>query len=159
MESLGYWPELGIPFQELGYKGGIDPHTDEGKAAITYNMQNFMSLMNPLGLCKFTNKGSVGPAVIAKYVNLALGWDWDVEEFQHVGERLVNIKRLINARYGITSKDDKLPPRLLQPRPTGGAAGVVPDVARQVKELYRLRGWDEDGKPTTERLAALGLAN
>jgi aldehyde:ferredoxin oxidoreductase len=159
LESLGYWPELGIPFQELGYKGGLNPHTDEGKAAITFNMQNFMSLMNPLGLCKFTNKGSVGPAIIAKYVNLALGWNWDVEEFQHVGERLVNLKRMINARYGITAKDDKLPPRLLQPRPSGGAAGIVPDVARQVKELYRLRGWDEDGRPTEARLAALGLAS
>jgi len=158
LESLGYWPELGIPFEELGYKGGIDPHTDEGKAAITYNMQNFMSLMNPLGLCKFTNKGSVGPAIIAKYVNYALGWNWDVEEYQHVGERLVNLKRMINARYGITAKDDILPPRLHQARPSGGAAGVVPDVERQVKELYRLRGWDADGIPTAERLKTLALA-
>ena len=96
--------------------------------------------------------------MIAKYVNYALGWNWDVEEYQHVGERLVNLKRMINARYGITAKDDTLPPRLQQARPSGGAAGVVPDVARQVKELYRLRGWDDNGIPTADRLKTLALA-
>ncbi len=158
LESLGYWPELGIPFKELGYNGGIDPHTDEGKAAMTYTMQNFQSLMNPLGLCKFTNKGSVGPEVLARYINHALGWQWDVETWQHIGERLVNLKRLIDIRYGVTAADDDLPPRLKQARPTGGAAGVVPDVKRQVRELYHLRGWDVDGVPTPGRLRELQLA-
>jgi aldehyde:ferredoxin oxidoreductase len=157
LESLGYWPELGIPFKELGYQGGINPHSDEGKAAMTYTMQNFQSLMNPLGLCKFTNKGSVGPDILARYVNLALGWDWDVETWQRVGERIINLKRLINARYGMTAKDDVLPPRLHQARPTGGAAGVIPDVARQVRELYALRGWDENGLPREEKVKELGV--
>jgi aldehyde:ferredoxin oxidoreductase len=65
---------------------------------------------------------------------------------------------MINARYGITARDDTLPPRLQQARPSGGAAGVVPDVTRQVKELYRLRGWDDNGIPTADRLQSLALA-
>jgi aldehyde:ferredoxin oxidoreductase len=75
------------------------------------------------------------------------------------GERLFNLKRLINLRLGITSADDTLPRRLLtEPRPSGGAEGVLPDLELMLAEHYLARGWTPEGVPSTERLQALGLA-
>ena len=72
-------------------------------------------------------------------------------------ERLTNIKRLYNMHRGVTHEDDILPPRLLQPRPSGAAKDVVPGVAEMVQDIYRKRGWDERGVPTPETLDRLGL--
>jgi len=61
-------------------------------------------------------------------------------------------------RLGITGADDTLPLRLLaEPRPSGGAAGVLPDQRLLLEEYYRTRGWTSDGMPTQERLGLLGL--
>ena len=74
------------------------------------------------------------------------------------GERLFQLKRLINNRFGVTSKDDTLPVRLTTlARPTGKAAGVLPKMDVMLPEYYRLRAWDADGHPRPERLAQLGL--
>ena len=46
---------------------------------------------------------------------------------------------------------------LAEPRPSGGAAGVLPDLPAMLEEYYRVRGWDADGTPGAERLAALNV--
>jgi len=46
-----------------------------------------------------------------------------------------------------------LPIRLTtEPRPTGSAAGVLPDMELMLKDYYRLRKWDENGAPTKEAI-------
>jgi aldehyde:ferredoxin oxidoreductase len=118
-----------------------------------------MSVYNPLGLCKFIAKGLVGPERVAQIVNSALGWNWTHEDVLTAGDRLFQLKRLINLRLGITSEDDTLPERLLtHPRPTGDAAGVLPDLAIMLPVYYQLRDWDDGGTPRRERLEKLGLA-
>lgn len=80
------------------------------------------------------------------------------EDLLTTRERLFNLKRLINLRLGVTAADDTLPPRLRQePRPSGSAAGVLPDLEPMLAEYYALRGWDRTGVPTGERLDAPGL--
>jgi len=39
-----------------------------------------------------------------------------------------------------------------EPRPTGSAAGVLPDMGRMLPRYYALRGWDEEGVPTEAAL-------
>ena len=61
-------------------------------------------------------------------------------------------------RLGATAAGDILPQRLLsQPRPSGGAEGVLPDLDLILSDYYRARGWTSDGLPTGEKLAELGL--
>ncbi|MGD9002223.1 MAG: aldehyde ferredoxin oxidoreductase C-terminal domain-containing protein, partial [Anaerolineae bacterium] len=75
-----------------------------------------------------------------------------------VGERLFNLKRLINVRLGVDRADDVLPPRFLEdPRPSGTAAGNLPELEMLLPLYYEQRGWTSDGKPTQARLEALGL--
>ena len=67
-----------------------------------------------------------------------------------MGERLFNLKRMINVRLGVTRADDVLPKRLLdEPRPSGSAEGVLPDLALMLEDYYKRRKWDENGVPTT----------
>jgi aldehyde:ferredoxin oxidoreductase len=87
-----------------------------------------------------------------------MGWDWAPEDVLTMGKRLFQLKRLINLRLGVTAADDTLPRRLLtEPRPTGDAAGVLPDLEVMLPVYYQLRDWDENGAPRPARLEQLNL--
>jgi aldehyde:ferredoxin oxidoreductase len=157
LESLSYWNDWGLAMPELGYAEQVDVLDRAGQAGLAVAYQNYMSLFNPLGLCKFIGKAELGPSTLARWMELALGWDLKPEELLCTGERIFNLKRLINQRLGISRQDDTLPARFLQePRPEGGAAGRLPDLAAMLQEYDRLRGWRK-GRPTAERLDLLGL--
>ena len=95
---------------------------------------------------------------MANLVNAALGWSWTAGDVMHTGERLFNLKRLINLRLGIGRADDRLPARFLrEPRPSGAAQGVLPDLDLMLGDYYHFRGWTPEGVPSPERLSALGL--
>ncbi len=159
LEALSYWNGYGLTLPDLGY-GEVKPRLESTpeQAKMAYDWQNYMSVYNPLGLCKFIAKGKVGPERATEIVNNAMGWTWQPDDLIRMGEKLFQLKRLINNRLGITAKDDTLPKRLLQdPRPDGSAGGNLPDLDLMLPVYYELRGWDEQGRPTPERLRALGL--
>jgi aldehyde:ferredoxin oxidoreductase len=88
----------------------------------------------------------------------------DADGLLEVGERIVNLERLLNARFGVDATHDRLPERFTEePLPVefGGARderriGSLPDM---LAEYYRLRGWGEDGLPTPTTLVRLGLSD
>jgi aldehyde:ferredoxin oxidoreductase len=158
LESLSYFRGVGLEWP--GWEEGDPQDWIERKrfdstvgAQTAVSFQNYMTTYNPLGLCKFIIKGSFTPAQTAELVNKALGWEWTGQDVLDAGARLFNFKRLINNRLGITARDDVLPIRLTtEPRPTGSAAGVLPDMELMLKDYYRLRKWDENGAPTKEAM-------
>ena len=158
LEAISYWRGVGIEWkgwQEGDRQEWIDRKRFDSTLAAeqAVDFQNFMSTYNPLGLCKFITKGGYTPAQTAELVNKALGWTWTQADLLDIGARLFNLKRLINVKLGIRRKDDVLPPRLVtEARPTGTAAGVLPDMDRILPDYYRLRKWDEEGAPTAEAL-------
>ena len=161
LESLSYWLGYGVRYDVYGWynPGDYDRLDSVGKGQVAVDFQNYMAVYNPLGICKFIAKGKVEPQHIADLVNAALGWSWTAQDLLLTGERLCNLKRLINLRLGITRADDTLPRRLLaEPRPSGGAQGVLPDLDRMLEEYYSARGWMPDGVPSPQRLAMLGLS-
>lgn len=164
LEALSYYEGYNVEVPGLLYRPGADHWQarlqSEGSGRMAVRYQNYQATYNPLGLCKFIIKGLTGPAETAALVNQALGWGWTADDVFRTGERLFNLKRLINLRYGIRAADDMLPERFVsQPRPTGSAAGVLPDMALIMAEYYDERGWDAaSGAPRDERLAALELA-
>jgi aldehyde:ferredoxin oxidoreductase len=159
LEGLSYWRGYGLQWEEWGQAGEHNRLDSAGKAQVAYDFQNYMSVYNPLGLCKFIVKGLVGPETVVEWLNLAMGWDWTTDDLIRAGERLFNLKRMINVRLGITRQDDTLPRRLLtHARPSGSAAGVLPDLEPMLEEYYQLRGWTTEGIPTEEKLHDLGLA-
>lgn len=164
METMSYYEGNGIEIPGVVFRPGADQaqarfQSHQG-GAMAAHYQNFQSVFNPLGLCKFIERGPFGPEDLIALVQPALGWDWSLEELWQTGERLFNLKRLINAGYGISARDDALPVRLAaESRPTGSAAGVLPDMPLMMAEYYAARGWDPvTGLPTPARLQELGLS-
>ena len=158
LESLSYWRGYGLEWP--GWQEGEHDRfaSDEATVRLVIAFQDLMAVYNPLGLCKFIIKGGMDPARTAELLNAATGWDWTADDLLRVGERLFNLKRLINLRLGVTRADDTLPRRFLaEPRPSGTAAGVLPNLERMLPRYYERRGWDAEGRPTRERLEALGL--
>ena len=159
LESASFWNGYGIPHPDLGYPQPLPLHdSNVATVKLCYDFQNYAGVYNPLGLCKFLIKGQVGPERLCAIVNSALGWEWTMQDVLDTGDRIFQLKRLINLRLGITVADDRLPPRFaVESRPTGGAAGILPDMAVMLPLYYELRGWGPDGVPSGERLARLGI--
>jgi aldehyde:ferredoxin oxidoreductase len=158
LEAISYWRGVGIEWP--GWQEGEAQAWVEHKrfdstigAAVAVDFQNFMSVFNPGGLCKFITKGSFTPAQTAELFNKAMGWQWTGQDVLDTGARIFNYKRLINVKLGIRRKDDVLPYRLEhEPRPTGTAAGVLPDMKLMLADYYAIRKWDSAGVPTAEAL-------
>jgi aldehyde:ferredoxin oxidoreductase len=158
LESLSYWPMYGVN-AEAWAPEPYDRFSDEGAGRQAAAFQNYLSLYNPLGLCKFIGKVGLSPETLAQLVNAGTGWDLSGEEMMAAGERIFTIKRLINNRLGVTRADDTLPDRLLtHARPSGQAEGQLPNLELMLEEYYQVRGWLADGRPSPERLRTLGLA-
>ncbi len=73
------------------------------------------------------------------------------------GERGYTLERELNARFGITEKDDKLPEKLTKvPQNANNPKTVVP-LATMKKTYYAARGWDKNGVPTEKTLRKLKI--
>jgi len=60
----------------------------------------------------------------------------------------------------MTAADDTLPERLLKNgHKSGPAKGVIVHLDQMLPVYYRTRGWDDQGVPTRQKLAELGLAS
>jgi aldehyde:ferredoxin oxidoreductase len=109
------------------------------------------------GLCEFSLLGQT-PPTMAEQVAAATGIDYTLEDLEKCGERIWNLQHLFNRAAGFTREDDTIPQRFLEePAPNGPGKGTVVDLDRMLKEYYEIRGWDEEGNPTAEKIAELGL--
>jgi aldehyde:ferredoxin oxidoreductase len=160
LESLGYSLESGLPFPEIGYPANtvIDPHSSEGKGKMCYDLQNFLSIFNPLGICKFLLKGSTSVDRFVDWVNVATGWDMDAKEMLSAGEKIFNMKRIYNCALGVDRSHDTLPHRILHSnRNEGVSANSIPNLERMLNEYYKCRGWTENGIPSKEIIEKYSL--
>ncbi|HBY56874.1 MAG: Aldehyde:ferredoxin oxidoreductase [Atribacteria bacterium 34_128] len=160
LESLSYMIESGIPAPEFGYDDlhKPNPHSSDGKTELVVKLQDYMNVLNALGLCKFLLSGRIGPTIVSEWINKVTGWDLNQTELMQIGQRLHNLKRLYNVKLGITRQDDTLPPRLLNLARTDGlAAGVLPDIDSMLSEYYQIRGWDDKGIPKKEKIKELEI--
>ena len=142
----------------LGVPEKLDPTVTEGKAVWTINFQNLTAVIDSLGLCLFTSF-ALGPDDYRDMFNAVTGSDLSTEELVAAGDRIWNLERTFNLKAGIGPDQDTLPKRLLEePIPDGPAKGQVNRLAEMLPEYYEQRGWGEDGVPTEEKLAELGLS-
>jgi aldehyde:ferredoxin oxidoreductase len=157
LEGLTYFNEnRAFPGSLVGLQDDYDPHGSTDKALLAKTMQEYLITFNALGLCKFLIRGHVTPQIIARWIAKATGWDFSEQELFTAGERLFNLKRMINVSLGLSRKDDTLPPRLLvHDRGDGAAAGSLPHLGKMLYEYYNLRGWSLEGIPLPETLERL----
>jgi aldehyde:ferredoxin oxidoreductase len=146
------------------YAPDFDRRSPTGKPAFAIRSQHFTAVGDALVLCRFTAERGFGLFLDEPYaamVRAVTGWEMTVEELERVGERIVTLERLFNVREGVRRADDVLPWRAMhEPIPDGPSAGMYcppEELEAMLDEYYRLRGWDDKGVPTPERIAALGL--
>jgi len=142
MEGDMYGVDTGQgPPVELGVLPGDRFEVTEEKGRIAARQQAWRNLYNALILCQFQNPGV--EQVLAA-LNCATGWGLEATDLLAAGKRIVNLKRLLNMRRGLSRADDRLPSLLLQPLNEGGCAGAVPDVDVLLAGAYAEYGWDPE---------------
>ncbi|MCZ7382354.1 MAG: aldehyde ferredoxin oxidoreductase family protein [Candidatus Methanoperedens sp.] len=135
----------------LGKPIKVEPKTFSGKAGLVQAFQNGTAALDSLVLCIFSSF-AISEAEFAKMLSAATGVDYSTEEFRKCGERIWNLERLFNIGAGFSRKDDTLPERFFE---SGGLDRA--EFEKALDEYYSLRGWDENGVPTREKLKELEL--
>jgi aldehyde:ferredoxin oxidoreductase len=142
---------------ELGIIPGDRFDDSEEKGRIAARNQAWRNLYNSLTLCQFQNPG-VMPLLEA--LNQATGWNWEAEELLAAGKRIVNLKRLLNSKLGLTRANDRLPELMMKPIQEGGTEGFVPNLERMLAGAYAEYDWDpHSAMPSEQVLRGLGLVS
>ncbi|MBS7250314.1 MAG: aldehyde ferredoxin oxidoreductase family protein [Candidatus Freyarchaeota archaeon] len=141
----------------LGIPEKLDRFATEGKEVWVKNFQDLTAVIDSIGMCLFTSF-AIGAPEYTALLAAATGIDFTVEEVMKIGERIWNVERLFNIKAGFTAEDDTLPQRLLkEPMPEGPAKGHVVELDKMLPKYYKVRGWDENGVPTKEKIKELGI--
>ncbi|MDL1896547.1 aldehyde ferredoxin oxidoreductase, partial [Anaerolineae bacterium CFX7] len=135
----------------------VPPETLEGKEELVRRpFQNSTAFVDSTGICLFS-KFAITHREIVSMMAPATGIDFTFDKSIAQGDRIWNLERLFNLRAGFTAADDKLPDRMYEPVPGGPRAGSRAELQDHLQTYYQLRGWDERGVPTREKLDELGL--
>ncbi len=145
-----------IPSEILGIPKKLDPYSIEGKPEWTIFMQDMVSAINSTVICLFTSF-ALGLPQYAGMLQAITGMELDSDKLLKIGERITNLERLINNRYGFDRTEDILPRRLITEHVSKGPSkGQISRVPEMIDRYYSLRGW-VDGKPTEDKLKELGI--
>ncbi len=122
--------------------GKPDRKEIEGKARLVINCENRNAMLDSLVLCKFSVR-FYEEKDMERILDFSLGMSYG--ECLKAGERIVNLERQLNVIRGFSRKDDRLP------------YPVDISFEEELDQYYRLRGWDDEGKPGNKKLEELGL--
>ena len=141
----------------------VDRYGEEGKGKAVKILHDFGMLPDILGFCKFYAYAGVTVDDLADLMAALTGEQFTGEELLKVGERAYNAQRVFNVREGVSKEDDLLPEKILRQPAFGKYAQkvecVISDYEKMLMEYYHARGWDENGRPTEEKLLELGLGH
>jgi aldehyde:ferredoxin oxidoreductase len=150
---------LASPFLVIDESEIEDPlKENHEEAKVVKDLEDALTVFDAIGSCKFMGMASDAQE-ICEIIAAVTGWEFGVEEFRKIGERIYNLERAFNIREGLTRADDTLPRRLLEdPLPEGPAEGHVNNLEVLLDPYYEFRGWDKTtGAPTPEKLREVGL--
>ena len=157
LAGLSHGLEGSLTLPDLGFNEPFDRFSNAGKGLLAARMQDLMGMFDSLKICKFLLYTSITPLDLVTCLNLITGQNHNLETFMRTGERIFNLKRLINIKLGITRLDDDLPKRIKIPLKEGGTKSHVPDIERMLYDYYKVRDWNEKGIPKTEKMKELNL--
>lgn len=156
---------MGVPEEAVKKieKEGFNP------GRYTKYSEDWFSLFSSLGICNraFVNRFYyIG--LITELFRTLTGADLSSAELMRGAERGWNLARMLNLRAGFSKKDDEPPTAWFESLKGEGEEFRMQDYFRTkfltkgdvesyLQDYYRERGWDEQGRPTPEKLSALGL--
>jgi len=160
-------PPLALKYATLpigAYHGkGCPDIPAEATSTQVIERQNVAEVIDSLGVCGATSGRIFTPdramtfGLIPQILKAVTGTDFDDEKLMAIGDRIFTMKRSYVTKIGISRKDDRLPSRFMEiPRVVEGVE-LLADVESLLPSYYSLRGWDENGIPTKEKLDQLGI--
>jgi len=164
----------------------LDPYSTIGKHVWVKFFEDFYCAMNSLHTCTFTSFAYILENPLTKYnglfyLKMVMGYLYPVaikiadisiyhkfwstitghkmsrSEFLKAGERIHILERYMNTREGITVKDDTLPGRLLKEGRKCDPKGRVVPLEEMRRKYYRIRSYDDNGKPTEKIMKKLSI--
>jgi aldehyde:ferredoxin oxidoreductase len=126
--------EMGLENLEAIGKPSTKPYTTEGKALQTIHAQALGTLADSAVICIFAWKGMHSSLdILRDMLNVTTGYNYTNEELLRIGDRTWYLKRVIGNLCGATSKDDRLPARIITPYLEGHAGGLLKVVNLLIK--------------------------
>ncbi len=139
LRATFYKPEL---------SGMIDPKTIEGKAELFTDFEDRATLFDTLIFCRFF-RDLVLWDDLATIIKALTGLELSKEDLSEMANHVTTNTRRFNLREGVTYKDDTLPPRLMKEAIGAKGEHIIKEeeLKAMVADYYRLKGWDEEGRP------------
>jgi aldehyde:ferredoxin oxidoreductase len=137
LRATFYKPEL---------SGMIDPDVIEGKAAMFVDFEDRLSLFDTLILCRFYRDLYPWES-LSEIVRGVTGLKADQAALGAISANISNIVRQFNIQEGLGPEDDRLPKRLHKEALRSGHHIGEAELQKMLADYYRLRGWDEQGRP------------
>ncbi|UCH90507.1 MAG: aldehyde ferredoxin oxidoreductase family protein [Nitrospirota bacterium] len=158
--EYGWSPERAV--KEFGTAEAVNLKSIHGKAQLVRRSMIVNLALDCLGLCKVPALSLIRAFDLeyeAKLASAITGKTVDAKMLFSVGERLVNLERLFNARHGVSSGEDCLPEMFFDKEynPGGEPSKSVEWMEPMKQEFYKVMGWNENGIPSEEKLKELDL--
>jgi aldehyde:ferredoxin oxidoreductase len=120
---------------------------------------DYCNVINSACHCKFQEFRGYTLTDMLNTINASTGWGWSIQDLRQCGERITTLQKFLNLRYGWQREHDfQYPKRFMEPVQEGPAAGKIPvGLDQAILEYYRVREWDESGKPTQQLIKRLGM--
>lgn len=139
-----------------------DRFTFSGKARIIKIAEDQNAVIDSLTACKFIFFAA-SLEEYARAFSAVTGVETTAQDLLKTGERIYYQERIMNSLNGFTAKDDDLPERFFAEAGSGGSAMEIKPLDRNAflearTRYYRIRGLDEQGCPTLEKMEELGLS-
>ncbi|GAW93035.1 tungsten-containing aldehyde ferredoxin oxidoreductase [Calderihabitans maritimus] len=143
---------LRATFYKAELSGIIDPDTIEGKAELYCDWEDRLTIFNTMIFCVFF-RDLIQWEDLIPVVKATTGLELSRDELRRKANDIITLTRLFNWENGFRRKDDALPKRLLtEPVKPSGKQISEEQFNRMLDDYYRIRGWDEEGKPVNFRL-------
>jgi len=117
-------------------------------------------IVNAAGLCMMGYFAANPAKYITGFVNAVTGWGCSWDELLKAGERIANMRHVINLREGINPLEWAVHPRIVgkPPQKEGPLAGMTADIEAQDYWNLGALDWNRaTTKPSKEKLEELGL--
>jgi len=160
-EMIKMPPEIGK--EMFGSEKACDLTSYNGKVKMVLWHENLAAITDSIGSCRFMHASYYAqypiPELLGKlhkkkkinsikyhdWISAATGMKIDYKKLLNIGQRIVNIERALNTRFGIRRKDDTLPKKFFKPiskGPRKGQSFPKKQLEKMLDEYYNVRGWD-----------------
>ncbi|CAB1057941.1 Tungsten-containing aldehyde:ferredoxin oxidoreductase (EC [Olavius sp. associated proteobacterium Delta 1] len=133
-------------FYKAELAGLIDTNKTDGVAELFIDFEERAVLNDFMILCRFY-RDFYAWEELSKIIAVTTGMSMDKTNLRQMASRIVDEIRRFNLREGMTTEDDRLPERFFKEKLKDGNRITKEYMTTLVQGYYRLRGWDEKGRP------------